>query len=100
MDPCSFVSGDIVQLRYLECVFGNLVSVIIPFAGILLFVLVIIAGFKFITAGADPNKAAAATKTFTALVGGFVLLALAYLILKLIEDFTGVPITVFKVFQP
>jgi len=43
MDPCEAISyGDVVQLQYFECVFGNVVNVILGFAGIVLFIMLIL----------------------------------------------------------
>ncbi|KKU12184.1 MAG: hypothetical protein UX19_C0005G0016 [Candidatus Woesebacteria bacterium GW2011_GWA1_45_8] len=87
-------------LQDLEVVFANIVSAILGFAGIVLFVLLIMGGFKYITAGGDPKAVDGAKKTLTYAIVGFVLVASAFLILRFIEVFTGINVTVFRVFQP
>ena len=78
-------------------VFGNFVSAILGFAGITLFVLLVVGGFKFITSGGDPKAIEGARKTITYAIMGLVLLLLSYLILVLIEEITGAPVTKFNV---
>lgn len=99
-DPCEAISDGVVQLRYLECIFGNVVNVILGLAGIVLFIMIIIGGFQFISAGSDPKKVESARNTLTYAIGGMVLIALAFLILKFISTFTGVDVTEFKIFKP
>ena len=86
-------------LQDLEVIFGNVVGIILGLAGIIFFVILIIGGFKYITSGGDPQKVEGAKKTLTAGIGGLVLLVLAFLIILFIENFTGVEITTFKIFQ-
>lgn len=78
-------------------VFNNLVSAILGFAGIVLFIFLIIGGFKFITSGGDPKALEEAKKTLTYAIAGLILLLLSYLVLVLIEQITGAPVTEFKV---
>ena len=100
MDPCKAISSEgVVQLRYLECVFGNVVNVVLGLAGVVLFIMLILGGFSYITSGGDPKKVESARNTLTYAIGGVIFIALAYLILKFIEVFTGVPVTEFKIFQ-
>ena len=91
--------GDPAKLSDLEKVFGNVVSVALGFAGIVLFIMLIIGGFRYITAGGDPKGVESAKKTLTYAIGGIVLVALAFLILRFIESFTGAQVTQFKIFQ-
>lgn len=87
------------KLFQLEVVFGNVVRVALAFAGIVLFVLLIVGGLKYITSGGDPKAAESAQKTLTYAIGGLVLVVLSYLILLLIKTITGVDITQFIVTQ-
>ncbi len=100
MDPCSAISSEgVFQLRYFECVFGNVVNVVLGLAGIVLFIMLLLGGFSYITSGGDPKKVESARNTLTYAIGGVIFIALAYLILKFIEVFTGAPVTEFKIFQ-
>ena len=93
------MQGDVAQLRDLEGVFGNVVSVVLGLAGVVLFIMLILGGFSYITSGGDPKKVESARNTLTYAIGGMIFIALAYLIIKFIEVFTGVPVTEFKIFQ-
>ena len=79
----------------LEVVFYNVVSVIIGFAGIVFFGLIIFAGFQFITAGGEPAQLEAAKKTLTNAVMGLVLVVISFLIIVTISWFTGSQVTTF-----
>lgn len=78
-------------------VYGNLVSAILGFAGITLFILLLIGGFKFITSGGDPKAVEGARKTISYAIMGLVVLLLSFLILVLIKAITGVDVTQFKI---
>lgn len=87
----SVTSGDKPKpLTELEGIFGNVVQSAIALAGIILFIMLLVGGFKYITAGPDPKAAAAARGTITFAIIGMVFIALAFLILRLLADFTGV----------
>jgi len=86
-------------LQDFEVLFGNVVGVILGFAGITLFVLLIVGGFKFMTSGGDPKAVEEAKKTLTSAIAGLLIIIFSFLILQFIKDFTGVDVTVFKVFQ-
>lgn len=81
-------------------VFGNLVRAILGFAGITLFILLVIGGFKYITSGGDPKAVEGAKKTLTYAIGGFIILLLSYLVLVLIKVITGVDVTHFNIVLP
>jgi len=87
------------KLTDLETYFGRIIQTLLELGGIALLVIIIIGGFKYITAGGNPQQAESAKKTLTYAIGGFVLLALSFLILKLIEQFTGAKVTEFKISQ-
>lgn len=84
----------------LEGIFSNVVNVAVAFAGIVFLIMLLIGGLNLITAGSEAPKAEAAKKTITYAIYGFVFVALSFLILQLIKNFTGVDVTQFKVVQP
>ena len=94
-----FSSGDIAQLSDFECLFSNVVGIILGIAGITFFVLLLSSGFKFITSGGDPKALEGAKKTLTYAIGGLIVILLSFLILLLIKQITGVDVTIFKVVQ-
>jgi len=93
------VSSDVATFGELEIVFGNVVSVAVAFAGIVFLIMLLIGGLNLITAGSEAPKAEAAKKTITFAIFGFVFVALAFLILTLISNFTGVDLSEFKLVQ-
>ena len=84
----------------LETVFGNVIGAFLGLAGIVLFIYLIMGGFKYILSGGDPKAAEGAQKTITYAIGGLVLILLFYLMLVLIGTITGVDVTKFTVFKP
>jgi len=99
-EACNAVSSEgVVQLKYLECIFGRVIQVALGFAGVALFVMLLVGGFKYLTAGEDPKAVEEARKTLTYAIGGLVLIAAAFLILVFIKNFTGVDVTQFKIYQ-
>lgn len=88
--------GGVATIKGFEVIFNNVVTVALGLAGIVLFIMLILGGFKFMLAGGDPKTAAAARNTITYAVLGLVVLILSYLILELIRQFTGANVTVFN----
>jgi hypothetical protein len=83
----------------LQVIFGNIVRSAIALAGIALFVVLLIGGFKYITSGGDPKATEGAQKTITYAIGGLLLILMSYIILLLIFKITGIDVTTFKVVQ-
>lgn len=96
---CDAIVDGVVQLQYLECVFGNVINTVLGFAGIVLFFMLVAGGFRYITAGEDPKNIEAAKKTLTYAIGGIIAIALSFLILRFIQDFTGANVTEFKIIR-
>ena len=86
-------------LQDLEVVFARIISAILGLAAIVLFIMLLVGGFKFISAGGDPKAVESAKKTLTYAIAGMVLVASAYLILRFINVFTGLDVVNFRVFR-
>ncbi len=87
-------------LQGLEDIFSNVVGAAIGLAGIALFIMLIIGGFKYLTAGGEPPRIESARKTLTYAILGIVFIALSFLFLRFIGVFTGVEdITTFRIFR-
>jgi len=70
-------------------------------AFMVLTIMLVYAGIRFITSNGEPKNIQLAQQTATWAVIGIVFLILAWLILKLIEAFTGVGVTQFCIgFRP
>jgi hypothetical protein len=95
---CEPTNG-VATIANLGCVFQNVVRAFLGFAGIVLFILLIMGGFRFITSGGDPKAVEGARKTITSAIIGLIVILLSYLILVLIKAITGVDVTIFKIVQ-
>lgn len=79
----------------LEGILLNLVGFLIPAGAVTLFIMLLIGGIKYITAGANPGNVGQARATITYAIAGIVILAMAYLLLVVIQYFTGANVTDF-----
>jgi len=87
----------IATIEHLGGLIKRIIEYGLGFAGIVLFILLVIGGFKFITSGGDPKAVEGAKKTLTSAIMGLVIILVAYLLLVLITTITGVDVTTFKV---
>jgi len=78
-------------LSCLECLGQAIFQNIIRLAGIIALIMLVIGGFRYITAGGDPKAAESARNTLTYAILGLVLVILAWFILRFISNFTGLP---------
>jgi len=88
---------DVPTLKCLEIVFSNILTVAVSLAGLALMVMLIVGGFKFLTSGGDPKATASAQQTMTYAIAGIALMAVAFLIFKIIQYFTGVNVLIFEI---
>lgn len=72
-----------------EIVFSNVVLGIIGLGAFVFFIMIVIGGFKFLSAGSDQKANEMAKKTLTNAILGFILMLASFLILRIIENFTG-----------
>ena len=99
-DDCVHITktgAKIATIKCLECIFQNILNIVIRLAGIAVFIMLIIGGFQYLTAGGDPKKSQSAKNTLTYAILGLALLILAWFILKFIAIFTGIDVTIFKI---
>jgi len=94
------MNGNIAHISDLQGIFRNVVTALLGFAGIVLYIVLIMGGFKYITSGGDPKAVDSAQKTITYAIGGLILILLSYLFLVLIKQITGVDVTTFSVVLP
>ena len=88
---------DPARISDLEGVFGQVVSVALGAAGIAALVMLVIGGFKFLSAGGDKEATQKAGQTITYAVGGLVLVLSAWIILNFLGNFLGVDFSIFKI---
>lgn len=90
-------TGDIANLQGFECIFANILSIIIPLAGLAAFVTLIIGGFQYLTSAGDPKQLQKATGTITAAVIGIAVILGVWFIFKLLNLITGLDLLQFQI---
>ncbi len=83
--------GDVATIQCLEVLFTRVVTAVVELAGVLLFIMLLVGGFTFLFSGGDQKKLETARGTITNAIIGLVIIVSAYLILKTISTFTGIP---------
>ena len=84
-------------LKCLEPVFANLVSMLISLAGIALFVMLTIGGFKYLTSAGNAETVQKAKNTMFYAIVGLVIMVCAVIIMQAIKWFTGVDVLRFEI---
>ena len=84
---------DVATIGSIPSLFKNIVQAAVAFAGVVLFVMLLIGGFNFLFSGGDQKKLEAAKGTISSAIIGLVVLISAYIIFSLIKLFTGVDVT-------
>lgn len=90
------MDSDPARLDQLPTYFGNVLTAIIPLIGMLAFIMILIGGFKILTSGGDPKGLQGGKQTLGWAIGGVILAIVSWLILVLIENITGAPVTQFN----
>lgn len=84
-------------LTQFEEVFTSVISVVVGLGFIVLLIMLILAGFKYLTSGGEPKAVTAAHQTVTWALLGILFMAIAWLVLLLIRAFTGIDVTKFNI---
>lgn len=88
---------DPAGLKEIEDVVGNIISMMVGLGFIAMLTLLVWAGIKYLTSGGEPKAVQAAHQVTTWALLGILFLAIAWLILQLIQAFTGVEVTTFNI---
>jgi|GEM_PF-1389842 len=98
LTPSVFAQGPgPAGIPLIEYMLARVVCVTVPLGYTALLVVLVIAGFKYLTSGGEAKAVASAHQTVTWGLLGVLFLAIAWLILLLIQNFTGVEVTKFSV---
>ena len=89
----------VATIQGFECLYKNILKIIVPAAGLVFFAIFLVGGFKYLTSGGDSKKAAAASHTLTMAFIGLIGVIASWLILLFIKKFTGIDPTIFQVGQ-
>ena len=79
----------------LQEMFQRFINLSVGIAFVLLTAALVWAGVKFITSGGDPKALSSAWQIVTWAMLGILFLVIAWLVIMLIESFTGVPVSKF-----
>ena len=88
---------DPAGLQEFEDIVGNIISVFVGLGFIVMLVLLVLAGFKYLTSGGEPKAIQSAHAVTTWALLGIIFMAIAWLILQLIAAFTGIGVTTFDI---
>ena len=91
------IQDGIPTLKCLEAVFYNLLKVAVSLVTLSLFIMLLVGGFKYLTSAGDPKATEGAKSTMTYAIIGLVVIIASYLILRVIESFTGLKLTEFTI---
>ena len=97
MAVCPITTSTAAPLSELECLMRNVFSIIIPFAGLAAFVVLIVGGFSYLTSAGDPKKVQQAQGTITGAIIGIIVTLAVWFIFKLIKVITGVDVLRFEI---
>jgi hypothetical protein len=81
---------DIATIQGVECLVANILATATTFIGLISFVMIIIGAFYYLVSGGNTHSVELAQKSITFGLIGILVALLAYFILFLISDFTGV----------
>ena len=90
--PVFALTNDPAQISDIVDIIANIISLLAPTAAIAVFIMIVVAGFQFLTSGGDPKAVAAARTTLTYAILGAILVVVVFLVLLLISSVTGLPL--------
>ena len=84
-------------LEQIEGTFSNFISISVGLAFVAVLVMAVLAGFKYLTSGGEPKAVQSAHSTLTWALLGIFLMAVAWLVLQLVQALTGVDVVHFNI---
>jgi len=88
---------DVKKIQDLESIITKVLGLVIPIVGVLLLATLIAGGFQYITSGGEAEQAQKAKKTLTYAFFGLMVVLGAWLVIRLLEEFTGLNLTTFTI---
>lgn len=89
--------ADVATIQGLQCLLGNLLGIIAPLIAIAAVITIIFAGIKMILGADNPKEVDEAKKILTFAIIGVIGIAASWIIIVLIQEFTGAPVTQFQI---
>ena len=81
------IPNDPAQLKDLNTIFANILGVAARLAGLAAIAMIVVGGFRYLTAGGDPKAAEQAKHTFTWAIFGLAALVGSWFIIKIVFSF-------------
>lgn len=100
VSPVFAATQGAADFKDLENYIADFLGMITTLAAVVVFVLLVFGGFKYLIAGGDPKAIEGARNTMTYAVLGLVVMIAAWIVMRFIESFTGVKVTVFSIKLP
>lgn len=91
---------DVPTIQGLECIFYNILQVIVFVAGLVFLFMFISNGFKYIFSSSDQKKLAEVNASMTMSIIGIVGIIISWLIMSFIKQLTGIDVTNFVIPGP
>lgn len=89
--PCvAAYASDVPTIQGLECLVGNVLAVAVTLIGIVAFVMFLVGGFQYLTAGSNAKGVEQGRNSITFAIIGIVLALASIMILNIIARLTGV----------
>jgi hypothetical protein len=92
-----YVEDGVVKVQAIEPIITKVLGLIVPIAGVILLLMLIVGGFQYITSGGEVEQANKAKKTLTYAFLGLIVILGAWLIMLFLEEFTGLNLTEFSI---
>ena len=93
----STFDNEVATIQGLECLFYNILQIITLITGLVFFFMFIANAFKYLFSSSDQKQLAAIQSSLTMTILGIIGVIASWLILRLIENFTGLKITEFTI---
>lgn len=88
---------DVATIQGIKCIITNLLAIIAPIITLIAIGMIILGGAKMIANADNPKAVDEAKKIITFAIIGVIGIAAAWIILVLIQEFTGAPVTRFQI---
>lgn len=87
----------VATIQCLVPLFRNIVVAVVQLSGVALLLMFIVGGYQFLMSGGNPKQLEQARGTLTYAIIGVVVIVCAYLIIRLVQAFTGVDVSRFTI---
>lgn len=90
-NPGCIQNGDVATISCLIYIIPNIISAVFGFVGIILVILIISTGLKYITSSGNPKTLQQIQQSLTWLIVGFAFIFFSFMIVRFLADWTGIP---------